>query len=116
MRLPGGVLAFAHSEGSGIAAAKIDGALVTLRSRIGGERIRLASNRPRRSVKKLLQDAKVSQWQRLALPLVWCGDQLAAIPGIGVDLAFQAADGEPSWRVCWRDLRREIAPDSGENT
>ena len=115
VRLPGGVLAFAHSEGSGIAAAKLDGAIVTLRSRVGGERIRLASNRPRRSVKKLLQDAKVSQWQRLALPLVWCDDRLAAIPGIGVDLAFQAADGEPSWRVCWRDLRREVATDSGEN-
>ena len=24
------------------------------------------------------------------LPLVWCGDALAAVPGIGVDLAFQA--------------------------
>jgi len=116
VRLPGGVLAFTHAEGSGIAAAKIDGAIVTLRSRVGGERIRLASNRPQRSVKKLLQDAKVSQWQRLVLPLVWCGDRLVAIPGIGVDLAFQAADSEPSWRVCWRDLRREIAADSAENT
>jgi tRNA(Ile)-lysidine synthase len=114
VRLPGGVLTFEHSEGSGIAAVKIDGALVTLRSRIGGERIRLASNRPRRSVKKLLQDAKVSQWQRLALPLVWCGDQLAAIPGIGVDLAFQAADGEPSWRISWHDSHWEHAADPGE--
>jgi tRNA(Ile)-lysidine synthase len=109
--LPGGVLAFEYGEGSGIAAAKFDGAVVTLRSRIGGERIRLASNRPRRSVKKLLQDAKLSQWQRLALPLIWCGDRLAAIPGIGIDLAFQAADGEPSWRVFWQDSLRERADD-----
>ncbi len=104
--LPGGVLAFEHGEGSGIAAAKFDGAVVTLRSRIGGERIRLASNRPRHSVKKLLQDAKLSQWQRMALPMVWCNDQLAAIPGIGVDLSFLAEHDEPAWKLVWRPFER----------
>ena len=28
-------------------------------------------------------------WERDALPLVFCGDTLAAVPGIGVDVAFR---------------------------
>ena len=101
VRLPGGVLAFERAKGDGLALAKIAGAPVMVRSRLGGERIKLAINRPRRSVKKLLQEARLSQWQRQALPLVWCGDMLAAVPGIGVDLAFQAEHDEPAWNLAW---------------
>ena len=102
VRLAGGILEFEQADGEGIALAKLALGPVTLRSRDGGERIRLASNRPRHAVKKLLQSAHFAQWQRQALPLVWCGDKLAAIPGIGVDVAFQAAAGEKGWRLRWR--------------
>ena len=103
--LPGGTLAFAPAQGSGIAAAMVAQHPVTLRSRAGGERMQLAANRPRRALKKLLQDADLAGWQRQALPLVWCGDRLAAVPGIGVDLAFHAAAGESGWIVDWRPTR-----------
>jgi len=101
VHLPGGILAFESADGEGIASAKLALAHVTIRSREGGERIRLAANRPRHAVKKLLQRAKLTVWQREALPLVWCGDVLAAIPGVGVDIAFQAAAGENGWRLTW---------------
>ncbi|TMH09494.1 MAG: hypothetical protein E6H68_18340 [Betaproteobacteria bacterium] len=101
VKLPGGILTFERADGGGLALAKIAGAPVMIRSRLGGERIKLAINRPRRSVKKLLQEARLSQWQRQALPLVWCGDMLAAVPGIGVDLAFQAEHDEPAWNLAW---------------
>jgi len=100
--LPGGILRFERSRGSGIAAAKFDAAAVVLRSRRGGERIQLAANRPRRAVKKLLYDAQLPVWQREALPFIWCGEELAAVPGIGVALAFQAQPDEDAWRVDWR--------------
>ncbi|MGH8798599.1 MAG: tRNA lysidine(34) synthetase TilS [Casimicrobiaceae bacterium] len=100
--LPGGTLLFERTRGAGVAAAKLEAAPVTLRSRGGGERIQLAANRPRRAVKKLLYDAGLPTWQRQALPFVWCGDELAALPGIGVALAFRARDGEDSWRIEWR--------------
>jgi len=106
MKLPGGVLAFERADGRGVALARIAGAPVMVRSRLGGERIRLANNRPRRSVKKLLQEARLSQWQRQALPMVWCGDMLAAVPGIGVDLAFQAERDEPAWNLAWLPFER----------
>jgi hypothetical protein len=39
------------------------------------------------------------------LPLVWCGDELVAIPGVGVDVAFQADAGEKGWRVTWNPVQ-----------
>jgi tRNA(Ile)-lysidine synthase len=102
VELPGGVLRFERTHGDGIVAAKFDAAAVTLRSRHGGERIQLAANRPRRAVKKLLYDAQLPIWRRQELPFIWCGDELAAVPGIGVALAFQARPGEAAWRVDWR--------------
>ena len=100
--LPGGTLAFRPAQGSGMTAALLARLPVTLRSRAGGERMQVAVNRPRRAVKKLLQDAGVAAWTRQALPLVWCGDRLAAVPGVGIDLAFQAGPGESGWMVDWR--------------
>ncbi len=105
LRLPGGVLHFERARGSGLAVAKLARAPVTLRSRSGGERIRLAANRPTRTVKKLLQEARMPPWERDALPLVWSGEALAAVPGIGVALAYQAAPDEDGWCLTWRPLR-----------
>ena len=100
--LPGGTLRFERTRGTGVAAAKLARQPVTLRSRSGGERIRLAANRPTRAVKKLLQEAGMPPWEREALPLVWSGDELAAVPGIGIALAFQAQPNEDAWQLEWR--------------
>jgi tRNA(Ile)-lysidine synthase len=105
LRLPGGLLHFERARGGGLAVAKLAQAPVTLRSRSGGERIRLAPNRPTRAVKKLLQEARMPPWERAALPLVWSGDELAAVPGIGIALAFQAAPDEAAWRISWQPAR-----------
>jgi tRNA(Ile)-lysidine synthase len=96
------VLAFEHAEGLGLAAVKLERAQVTLRPRRGGERIRLAANRPTHAVKKLLQEARMPPWERENLPLIWSDDELAAVPGIGIALGFQAAPGEAGWRIEWR--------------
>jgi tRNA(Ile)-lysidine synthase len=102
LAFPGGTLTFEQVQGTGIAAAQVALHPVTLRSRVGGERLQLAANRPRRALKKMLQDTDMPPWQRQTLPLVWCGDRLAAVPGIGVDLAFQAARDESGWAVTWQ--------------
>ncbi len=100
--LPHGTLEFARCTGSGIARAALDGVAVTVRPRAGGERIRLSGDRPRRALKGILQDAGMPPWQRESLPLVFCGDALAVVPGIGVDVAFQAAAGTPGYEIRWR--------------
>ena len=99
--LPHGTLEFAATEGAGLAASMLASASVVIRPRAGGERIRVERDRPRQAVKRLLQTAGVPHWQRDALPLVWCGDTLAAVPGLGVDIAFAANAGEPGFEVRW---------------
>ena len=102
LALPHGTLEFGPVAGAGLAAAALAAAPVVVRPRAGGERIRLAANRPRQPLKRLLQEAGVPAWQRDAWPLVWCGDALAAVPGIGVAADFQAAAGA-------QRLRRALA-------
>jgi tRNA(Ile)-lysidine synthase len=102
VRLPWGALTFVPVRGAGLCADKLKQATVSLRSRTGGERIQLATDRPHHAVKKLMQQAGLPWWERDALPLVWCGDELAAIPGIGVAVAFQAARDTAGWALAWR--------------
>jgi tRNA(Ile)-lysidine synthase len=106
--LPAGVLHFRHTRGDGVSAERLTRAKVTLRSRVGGERMQLALNRPRRALKRLLQEARMPPWQRETLPLLWCDDELAAVPGIGVAAEFQACAGEPAWTLAWQP--RDSAP------
>jgi tRNA(Ile)-lysidine synthase len=102
LALPHGTLEFAPCVGTALARAALACAPVTIRRRAGGERIRLAGDRPRRALKRILQDAGMPPWQRQGLPLVFCGDALAAVPGIGVDAAFRAAPGAPGFEVRWQ--------------
>ncbi|NUT59499.1 tRNA lysidine(34) synthetase TilS [Herbaspirillum sp. C9C3] len=53
--------------------------------RSGGERIRLAVNRPARSLKQQYQSADVPAWERPYLPLVWAGEALLFAAGVGMD-------------------------------
>lgn len=99
LRTPAGVAHFSPSVGEGF--RRDEGVAFTLRTRAGGERLQLAANRPRRALKKLLQDAGLAHWEREAVPLLWCGDSLVAVPGIGVDLAFQLREDEPGWTLAW---------------
>ncbi len=101
LELPHGTLEFAPAEGRGLALSSLERGPIVVRPRGGGERIRLGEGRPRQSLKRLLQSAGVPAWQRDALPLVWCGDALAAVPGIGVDVAFAAHGEAPGRELRW---------------
>jgi tRNA(Ile)-lysidine synthase len=60
------------------------------------------AGRPRRSLKKILQESDVPPWDRSRVPLVFSGEQLAWIGGVGVCEGFQVADGEAGWAVNWQ--------------
>jgi tRNA(Ile)-lysidine synthase len=100
--LPHGTLEFAPSIGEGIAAEALRARDVVVRSREGGERIRLAPRGARQALKHLLQRAGVPHWARPGVPLVCCDGALAAVPGIGVDAAFAAAARAPAYALVWR--------------
>jgi tRNA(Ile)-lysidine synthase len=98
----GGELRFARARG-GIDPGKLDGARVTVRTRAGGERLRPDAKRPRRTLKNLFQEAGIPPWERERLPLLFCGEDLVWVPGLGVDAAYRAPAGKrgivPIWRA-----------------
>ena len=98
----GGGVVFAAATGSGIDRRLLQSGEVTLRPRLGGERLRPDARRPRRSLRKLFQDAAIPPWERSRLPLLWVGDQLAWVGGIGVDAAFACAPGEAGMLPVWQ--------------
>lgn len=98
----GGVLVLARARGEGISLARLQTAGVTFRVRRGGERLRPDCRRPRRSLKNLLQEARIPPWERERLPLIYCGKDLVWAPGVGVSCSFQATSREPSLRPVWK--------------
>jgi tRNA(Ile)-lysidine synthase len=74
----------------------------SVRPRRGGERCRPQGRAHSQTLKKLLQEAELAPWWRDRLPLVYCGDQLAAVADLWVCEGFQAAAGEPGWQLDWQ--------------
>jgi len=95
------IVHFIQLKNQGIACERIIDRLLTIRLRNGGENFSPASNRPRRSLKNLLQEALIPPWKRNRLPLLFCDDRLIWVPGIGIDYEFQVKFDEtgilPSW-------------------
>lgn len=103
-----GSVRFDRVRGTGLRRAALDaGAALALRS--GGERLQVSGVRPRRALKDLLREARLAPWQRERLPLLFIGDALAWVPGVGWDCRFAAAPGEdgvlPTWQ-CGTALAR----------
>jgi tRNA(Ile)-lysidine synthase len=77
------------------------GRLMTVRFRRGGERCRLAGHAHSRPLKKLLQEWGIPTWQRDRLPLIYCGEELAAIADRAICEGFLSAPGEPGLKLHW---------------
>jgi len=96
-------LRFRHVEGRGIGMDRLAGKPVRIALRRGGELFRPDARRPRRELRKLLQERGVPPWLRKVMPLLWCGGELVWVPGIGIDCAWQCAPGAvglmPEWET-----------------
>lgn len=89
-----GRLVFEQVVGQGLSVARLSEAPVTIRLRQGGERLHPDCRRPTRTLKNLLQEAGVPPWQRQRLPLLYCGEKLVFVPGIGAECEYQSNKGE----------------------
>ncbi len=96
-----GRLRFEPARGAGLSLARLRAETVAVGPRCGGERLRLAPNRPSRTLKNLLHEAHVPEWERGRMPLVFVGEALAWVPGIGQDFRFAAAAHEPGVMPRW---------------
>ncbi len=100
LRLPGwsGRLRWFPVAAGGLPADSL--ALLRLAPRAGGERFQIAPGRPPRSLKKQFQSLGVPAWQRGG-PLVYVGDALAYVPGLGHDARTWAPPGSPQVGLTW---------------
>jgi tRNA(Ile)-lysidine synthase len=70
------------------------------RSRAGGEQFQSGPGRPPRSLKKQFQQAGIDAWARSG-PLLWLGEQLLFVPGLGLDARVVALLGSPRVDLTW---------------
>jgi tRNA(Ile)-lysidine synthase len=70
-----------------------------LKFRAGGERCRPAGREHSQSLKKLLQEYGVPPWQRHSVPLLYDGDELAAVGDLWICAGHQANPGITAYRL-----------------
>ena len=99
---PHGVLYFINTIGQGISIAKLQLGIAKIRSRRGGENIRINAARPQRDLKNLLQEHKMLPWQRDLLPLLFCNTDLVCAPGIAIANTYLAQPNEAGVVAIWR--------------
>lgn len=80
----GGTL-YADQSPEGIDADWLRSQSLVIRYRGGGERLKLAKNRPTRDLKHHYQALDIPFWERERLPLIVAGDDLLFAAGIGMD-------------------------------
>ena len=75
---------------------------INIRLRQGGEYFQPDCKRPKRRLKDLLQTANLPPWERDRLPLIYSGDDLIQVPGIGVACNWQAKFAKAALCIEWR--------------
>jgi tRNA(Ile)-lysidine synthase len=95
----GGVLHF-EPAGQGFDAAWLRAQPLVIDFRKGGERLKLAPNRPTRSLKAHYQACDIPAWERTRLPIVSVHDALLFAAGLGMDCHHLGA--EPGQRIALR--------------
>lgn len=73
-----------------------------VRNRRGGERCHPATRGHSQTLKKLLQETALAPWWRQRVPLIFCGDELAAVGDLWICRGFEAAPAMPGWQPLWQ--------------
>jgi len=96
----GGALVFTRTTGEGFDARWLGAEPLQLRPRTGGERFKPHPTRPSKRLKQIFQEARMPEYQRSALPLVWRDGRLIYVAGVGPDVRMLVAEGERV-RIDW---------------
>lgn len=95
-----GRFAWIPALGEGIQVERLQGGL-ELRARSGGERLQPDAKRPMRTLKTCFEMAGIPPWSRPQLPLLWQGDRLLWVAGLGIDADAVAGAGERGLIPVW---------------
>ena len=96
LELPGiGRLEWREIADAGLRQSALTDTVLTVRFRQGGEHFRPIGRRHSQELKKLLQETGIPPWERDRLPLVYRGEALLAVVGLGIAAEIAAVPGEP---------------------
>ena len=98
----GGVLYFEPAgNGVGFDPAWLRAQALVIDFRKGGERLKLAANRPTRPLKAHYQSADIPAWERARLPIVSSGRDLLFAAGLGMDCHHFSPDAPAPVALRW---------------
>lgn len=105
---------FDAARGAGLSRALLDAAReVRLGLRAPGLHLQLDARRPRRTLRKLCQEAGIPGWLRDRLPVLWVDGEAAWVGGIGADVAFACPQGAIGVLPRWEFAPDELATQRG---
>lgn len=108
--LPGiGCLRAEAVHGQGLDRKRLPPSL-HVRTRHGGEVIRLIGRRHHHAIKKLLQSAGVPPWRRKRLPMLYAGEELVAVADLWVAADFAAGRDAPGTGIVWEPFAPGLTP------
>ena len=64
---------------------------LTVKSRVGGELLKMGDPAFHKSVKKMLQESSLPPWERDRIPLIYSEDRLVCVWGLAISVDFQNA-------------------------
>ena len=102
LELPTGTLSMQLSLGKGISTQLTEPG-ISIKGRIGGERCKPEGRSKSQKLKKLFQEYRVPPWVRDRIPLVYVGNQLAAVSDLWVCEEFVAKKDERGIVLSWAD-------------
>ena len=102
LKLPTGTLSMQVALGKGI-STQLTEAGISIKGRAGGERCKPQGRSKSQKLKKLFQEYGVPPWVRDRVPLVYVGDQLAAVSDLWVCEDFVAKQDERGIVLNWTD-------------
>jgi len=100
LKLPQGTLTAVIGCQTGL-SVRIRQQPIRVKFRVGGERLLMPSGH-HHPLKKLLQEYRVLPWWRDRVPLIYVGDELAAVADLVIDDRFRAQQGEAAIRFEWQ--------------
>ncbi|MBE0510641.1 MAG: tRNA lysidine(34) synthetase TilS [Gammaproteobacteria bacterium] len=106
LRLPGGLGDYRLlPQQGGLAPSCLQGQVLTIRLRGGGERLRLPGHAHHASLKTLFQQRGIPPWQRARVPLLYLDGVLAQVAGFWTEAAFAVAQGERGYMLRGMDTQ-----------
>ncbi len=105
--LPVGKLWQRPDQGVAFARSRLAQAPLALQTRMGGERIK-PTGRPANSLKHWLQVCAVPPWWREHWPILYCGDQIAGLPGLLVCEGFSPVTDDDAVWLDWEPPGAEL--------